>query len=472
MATAEGPARAHGLSLRRHILVKPLLRLTNVFAMIDRNGRRRPFSSWMKRLANLKNSSSSESNTVRWSNKLHTTPKGKKSGSRSSSHRRRKNNPYPLSGTTDGTREYNSDPNDSPEESSEDNGHRSRSQSEPSLACSGYENQVPATSAKSNAPTISTNGDTAFSDATYSKAGTMATTGGGISSSGGGEGSTFSSPAPSVRSLATTLTTVQSAAPSTQLYNAPNAYHGVPYVANQQVQFSHQFPPSPASAVPPHMAPNGHYNTYSTATANNMLTDNASILTLASSSKRRRRNSLDTNASVRALAPSSVFGGSRESLPLSVLSSQVGEPSNTSAFNASGVLNRPSMVGLASAERVSVYSSNALNGGGGERGSLHTNKPGSGAGDGASIRSTAYSHGRNDSNAASTSGGVGGPSINQPMATGRISRRSSGWGEITDEIVGDESDEEEKRMERTESDDTIETKTQVSTEDTTKKNLI
>ena len=479
MATAEGPARAHGLSLRRHILVKPLLRLTNVFAMIDRNGRRRPFSSWMKRLANLKNSSSSESNTVRWSNKLHTTPKGKKSGSRSSSHRRRKNNPYPLSGTTDGTREYNSDPNDSPEESSEDNGHRSRSQSEPSLACSGYENQVPATSAKSNAPTISTNGDTAFSDATYSKAGTMATTGGGISSSGGGEGSTFSSPAPSVRSLATTLTTVQSAAPSTQLYNAPNVYPGVPYVNaaqgaanNQQVQFSHQFPPSPASAVPPHLAPNGHYNTYSTATANNMLTDNASILTLASSSKRRRRNSLDTNASVRDLAPSSVFGGSRESLPLSVLSSQVGEPSNTSAFNASGVLNRPSMVGLASAERVSVYSSNALNGGGGERGSLHTNKPGSGAGDGASIRSTAYSHGRNDSNAASTSGGVGGPSINQPMATGRISRRSSGWGEITDEIVGDESDEEEKRMERTESDDTIETKTQVSTEDTTKKNLI
>lgn len=472
MATAEGPARAHGLSLRRHILVEPLLGLTNVFAIIDRNGRRRPFSSWMKRLANLKNSSS-ESNTVRWSNKLHTTHKGKKNGSRSSSHRRRKNNPYPLSGTTDGIREYNSDTNDSPEESSEDNGHRSRSHSEPSLACSGYENQVSATSAKSNAPTISTNGDTAFSDATYSKAGTMATTGGGVSSSGGGEGSTFSSPAPSVRSLATTLTTVQSAAPSTQLYNAPNAYHGVPYVANnQQVQFSHQFPPSPASAVPPHMAPNGHYNTYSTATANNMLTDNASILTLASSSKRRRRNSLDTNASVRALAPSSVFGGSRESLPLSVLSSQVGEPSNTSTFNAPGVLNRPSMVGLASAERVSVYSSNALNGGGGERGSLHTNKPGSGTGDGASIRSTAYSHGRNDSNAASTSGGIGAPSVNQPMAPGRISRRSSGWGEITDEIVGDEGDEEEERTERTESDDTIETKTQVSTEDTTKKNLI
>ncbi|KAK9474627.1 uncharacterized protein V1510DRAFT_411531 [Dipodascopsis tothii] len=39
--------------------------------------------------------------------------------------------------------------------------------------------------------------------------------------------------------------------------------------------------------------------------------DNASIITLASSSKRRK--SLDTNASTRALAPSSLWG-SRESL--------------------------------------------------------------------------------------------------------------------------------------------------------------
>lgn len=198
-----------------------------------------------------------------------------------------------------------------------------------------------------------------------------------------------------------------------------------------------------------------------------MLTDNASLLTLASSSKRRRRNSLDTNASVRALAPSSVFGGSRESLPLSVLSNQVGggEPSNTSAFNTSGVLNRPSMVGLASAERVSVYSSGAYGGGGSaaggvngtnnERGSLYTTKQGSGsgagAGDGASIRSLAYSHSRNDSNAASISGGGGGPAASTaaatsaptPIANGRISRRSSGWGEITEhEIRTDGSDED------------------------------
>lgn len=175
--------------------------------------------------------------------------------------------------------------------------------------------------------------------------------------------------------------------------------------------------------------------TYSTATANNALNDNASILTLASSSKRRRRNSLDTNASVRALAPSSVFGGSRESLPLSVLSGNVAE-SNTSAFNAPGVLSRPSVVGLASAERISVYSSSGTTpivGGTGERGSYYTSKQNTGTGDGASIRSGAPSHGRNDSTAASITG------VTSPlaMASGRVSRRSSGWGEIT-------GDEEEK----------------------------
>lgn len=417
--------------------------LSNTLIPADRNGRRRPFSSWMKRLANLKNST--DSGSIRWSNKLHSMPKHKGRG------RGLKNNPYPLSGTTHVISEYNSDNNTS--DASDISEERSGSQSEPSLAYSGYENQVPATSAKSTAPTISTNGDTAISDAAYSKAGTMATAGGGISSNGGGEGSTFSSPAPSVRSLTTTLTTVQSAAPSGHLYNAQNAQnaHHAPHHVHpmqggttQQVQFTHQFPPSPATAVPPHLAPHGHSFTYSTATANNILTDNASILTLASSSKRRRRNSLDTNASVRALAPSSVFGGSRESLPLSVLSGSVAESPNNP-----GVLNRPSMVGLASAERISVYSSSgaAPVSGNGERGSFYANKQNSITGDGASVVSAGPAHGRHDSNAASISGGIGsplsGPSASQPMATGRISRRSSGWGEIP----GDES-EEEKSGER------------------------
>lgn len=89
--------------------------------------------------------------------------------------------------------------------------------------------------------------------------------------------------------------------------------------------------------------------TYSSATAHNLLTDNASVLTLASSSKRHRRRSMDTDASVRALAPSSVWGGSRESLPLSMLSGNMDH----------GLSARPSGPGYA-AERASVYSSQGI----------------------------------------------------------------------------------------------------------------
>lgn len=393
----------------------------------------------MKRLANLK--SSSDTSTNRWSNKRHTGVKGKKGD--------QGNNPYPLSGTVSRNTGAQT-PTDS--YTDEPYGSESRSRSDPSL-CSGYDNQVPLTSAKSAAPTISTNGDAAFSEAAYSKAGTLTTGTEGFSTHGGGEGSTFSSPAPSVRSLATTLTTVHSAAPSTQLHNTQNTHHGHHHgsstqgSSNQQVQFVHQFPStsSPATAVPPHLAPHHHGMTYSTATANNALTDNASLLTLASSSKRRRRNSLDTNASVRALAPSSVFGGSRESLPLSVLSGNTTEASNNSVFNAPGVLSRPSIVGLASAERISVYSASGatpLASTTAERGSLYAAKQAAN-GDAVSIRSGVHSHSRNDSTAASIAGG-----ITSPLAmTGRMSRRSSGWGEIT----GDE-DNGEKPIQKDEED--------------------
>ncbi|KAJ6164250.1 hypothetical protein N7470_002922 [Penicillium chermesinum] len=398
MATAEGPARAH-----------------------DRNGRRRPFSSWMKRLASLK--SSSEPGSNRWSNRRGST-KGKKGVQGN-------NNPYPLSGTISRP----SNPSESYAES-ERIGEETQSRSDPSLVYSAYENHTlrPARNPMLlPSPPMAT--------PRFPTQRTMATAGGRLSSHGGGEGSTFSSPAPSVRSLTTTLTTVQSAAPSTQLYPNPNSQttpaHGGSTQSSgnqQQVQFTHQFPTSssPATAVPPHLIPHSHSVTYSTATANNVLTDNASVLTLASSSKRRRRNSLDTNASIRGLAPSSVFGGSRESLPLSVLSGNV-------ADSAQGALNRPS-VGLASAERISVYSASGVipvTNNAGERGSFYT-KQSQAAGDGASIRSGAPSHGRNDSTAASITG------ISSPlaMASGRISRRSSGWGEIT----GDE-DEENKATE-------------------------
>lgn len=55
---------------------------------------------------------------------------------------------------------------------------------------------------------------------------------------------------------------------------------------------------------------------------------------------------MDTDASVRAIAPKSMWGDSRESLPLSVLSANI---EHTSA--------RPSVGGLVSAERASIYSS-------------------------------------------------------------------------------------------------------------------
>lgn len=399
----------------------------------------------MKRLASLKNSSDSGSN--RWTHKRHANSKGKKNGGQG-------NNPYPLSGTIG-----HSNRSDSYSESGDRDLNESQSRSDPSLVYSGYENPVTARSAKSAAPTVSTNGDTAISDAEYSKAGTMATGGGGVSSHGGGEGSTFSSPAPSVRSLTTTLTTVQSAAPSTQLYTAQNTQPGPTHGAStqhsgpQQVQFSHQFPPSssPATAVPSHLVPHSQSMTYNTAIANNALNDNASILTLASSSKRRRRNSLDTNASVRALAPSSVFGGSRESLPLSLLSGSVVESSSASAFNVQGVPARPSIVGLASAERISVYSSpgTAALGTSGDR-NFHVPRPSQVAGDGASTRGGAASHARNDSTAASISGAVNSPYF---ITSGRVSRRSSGWGEITDEgygvKIGDSLDETTPKAEVT-----------------------
>ncbi|KAL5615322.1 uncharacterized protein BROUX77_001159 [Berkeleyomyces rouxiae] len=159
---------------------------------------------------------------------------------------------------------------------------------------------------------------------------------------GSGGDSTFSSPAPSVRSLATTLTTIQSLAISAAHPTAN--HHGMHHMNtgptnHTTITFNQPFPnPSPASALPPHLAPStpGHPTTYATATANNLLTDNASILTLASSSKHRRRRSFDTDASVRALAPSSLWGGSRESLPLSVLSANLESAAPGSATTASG----------------------------------------------------------------------------------------------------------------------------------------
>ncbi|CAI4217379.1 unnamed protein product [Parascedosporium putredinis] len=139
------------------------------------------------------------------------------------------------------------------------------------------------------------------------------------------------------------------------------------------------------------------------ATANNLLTDNASILTLASSSKRRRRRSFDTDASVRALAPSSLWGGSRESLPLSVLSANI-DPSTmppTPGLHQSGTAGSSARVTTATAaERTSIYSAVGVTIGPpalqSERNSLYAARQ-SIVGDGASVRSGLLSHGPTDS---------------------------------------------------------------------------
>lgn len=211
---------------------------------------------------------------------------------------------------------------------------------------------IPLRSNQSAAPTFVTHADTIASSSNQSKTGT-AVTAGGISildGEGGGRGSTFSSPNHSDRSLTTTLTTIQSAAPSAVLNHQPNGFAQAQH--NQTITFTQPFPTSPApltaSAIPPHLqAP----RTYESAIANGLNTDNASILTLASSTKRRRRHSLDTNASVRALAPNSLYNASRESLPMSILSSQ--DMQSPQAPNTT----RPSVsLSFGGAERASVYS--------------------------------------------------------------------------------------------------------------------
>ncbi|ERF76133.1 hypothetical protein EPUS_01467 [Endocarpon pusillum Z07020] len=413
MASTEGPTRAH-----------------------DRHGRRRPFSNWMKRLANLKNSNpdaASQDFSAKRSN-LYMSSKSKKGNAV-------KNNPYALCSrpvpSGDGRLSFSTPLSLSESRLS------SHGRSAESVHASHDEQNSSRPNAISRPTTLSTTGETAISDAAASKTGTSAT----AARTDGGGNSTFSSPAPSVRSMTTTLTTLQSVAVPGQGNTIPaqNGSHTTTFNStNASSHFSHQFPSTspPATAVPGHLAPHTHPTTYTSATANNMLTDDASILTLASSSKRRRRNSADTNASMRALAPASMFGGSRESLPLSVLSG-IADPSAQSVTNAPGTLPRPSIGGIASAERASLYSSSgiapALTS---DRNSYLAGKQA--AGDGASVRSGLLAHGRNDSMTNSIGGGPTSPLASAPPVapTGKISRRSSGWVEVPgDEIEVDKTEE-------------------------------
>ncbi len=94
-------------------------------------------------------------------------------------------------------------------------------------------------------------------------------------------------------------------------------------------------------------------------------------------------------------------------------------------------------------QRVSVYSSSgvapALTS---ERNSFYAGKAGN-TGDGGSVRSGLPGHGRNDSITGSI-GGAGSPLASPRDVTlpGRISRRSSGWGEVSEENSDADKDED------------------------------
>lgn len=358
-------------------------------------GQKRPFSRWMKRFG-LKSSSSEAANGSGKKSHGATEAKSKKSPT--------KNNPYPESG------HFNDVPNGQLSFHSP-----TTARSHESLASdedAANPRQAPAKSNKSVAPTVATHPGTVYSARSKAETGNSNTV---------GEDSTFSSPNHSERSLTTTLTTIQSSAPSHVLGHHGQTGQPSP---GPPVTFSHQFPTSPPpSALPPHITSQlSHPTTYQSATANNLLTDNASIVTLASSSRRRRRNSLDTNASVRALAPSSVWGGSRESLPLSVLSG-----------NADAIYSPQNRPGgpFSNPERASVYSASGVTAPAlsSERNSYYKNA------DGLSVRSGLLGHGRNDS----ISGSIG-PAVTSPLASPRESlgpgrimgRRSGEWKEAAE----------------------------------------
>ncbi|KAI1780769.1 hypothetical protein F4818DRAFT_16529 [Hypoxylon cercidicola] len=374
----------------------------------ERTGRRRPFSTWVKKLANFKNGSSSADGRAGHFKRDAIPKPAKKRPSKN-------NNPYPQSGRiTLAAPAHQSDPSFTTAHSARISDPSLARRSQSSNGTSADEPAPPTAGGMSTAPTMSTDHETghsihAPSHMASSVTGTSRTAGGGLDSRRGD--STFSSPAPSVRSLTTTLTTIQSVGPNGAMNPPHNGGHSSNQANSQTIQFSQPFPTnSPASAIPPYLAPQagiGHPTTYNTATANNLLTDNASILTLASSSKHRRRRSMDTDASVRALAPSSLWGGSRESLPLSVLSSNLdGGPRDMPTPGLHQSTSR-----LAGNERTSIYSTTGIMSTlPGERNSLYAGKQ-SLAGDGASIRSGLFGHGRADSISGSVTAGVGSPLV-------------------------------------------------------------
>lgn len=438
----------------------------------ERSTKRRPFSNWVKKIANFKGGdqqSHSKKNAV-----LPLANKSKKGHAQSDSLQNKHNNPYPQSGHVQQSAASSANGQLSfatpTSQAQQDNG------SLTSLPLSApQDREGKSNSNRSNAPTVATNPETIHSDAGHSKAPTTATGGGALSSvDGAGGGSTFSSPNQSEQSLTTTLTTIQSQSAGNTLQQGAASGHANANTPNNppSVMFSHQYPVSSShttgttiSAIPRHISEALPQN-YTSATANNLLSDNASILTLASSSKRRRR-SMDTDASVRAIPPSSVWGGSRESLPLSVLSGNIDRDPANGPMYAQG---RPSIGGLTSGERASIYSSQGVSAPAlaSERNSYYaasskpkrdeftdaksvrsiTNNDNRSTYDTKSINDTksmeissarnyegsaksgAMGHGRNDSIPGSIGSPLVSPGLKHGGNNGGLSRRSSGWTEL------------------------------------------
>ncbi|KAK3646727.1 hypothetical protein LTR56_008491 [Elasticomyces elasticus] len=452
-------------------------------ATAERPPKKKPFAAWVKRITNLKGNDDSESG------KKKRAAKHKKNNTHESVFQ---NNPYPESGPLQqrvGSPVSSANGNLTPTSRPHDD-----AGSFNSVLGNGYDDRDgPSNNNKSGAPTLATKPGTIHSDAGHSKAATTTTREGALSGTdGAGAGSTFSSPAPSERSLTTTLTTIQSQSTGNVLQNGASGHHNNHHHGSlnnpNPVMFSHQYPTSPApstltaSAIPRHIS-EAIPSTYSSATANNLLSDDASIMTLASSSKRRRR-SMDTDASVRALPPNSLWGGSRESLPLSVLSGNldIGASGPSGLYSASQ--SRPSIGGLASTERASIYSSQGVSAPAlaSERNSFYSHKPAKDFSDGKSLRSItgldarsqydarsindaksqvgdvaslknyegsvksgALGHSRNDSLPGSIGSPLASPGLRQPSTSGALNRRSSEWQELqereAERVHGQERDE-------------------------------
>ena len=356
--------------------------------------KRRPFATWVRKLASRKSDTSGPKKKV-------TTGKGKHGEGE-----KVKNHPYPESGHLRAQ----------PAAAASLFSATSRGNSSSVASGSINERNNERTYSRSNAPTLETRTDTIRSDAEQSRTFTTKTGGGVSSMDGMAVNSTFSSPSHSEHSLTTTLTTIRSTSPGV----ATGSPLGTSHSAGGNNNFSHQFPPgAPVSAIPAYLVSSGH-PTYNSATANGLLTDDASILTLASSSKRQRRRSIDTDASVRALAPSSVWGGSRESLPLSVLSANTdtqpasnqmppGPVRGTSVYSGHGVAapalvsDRNSYYATSVKQSIRDKDTRSIDGRsthreGDDQKSVH------GKAYESSIKSGALGHYRNDSNAGSSIG--------------------------------------------------------------------